>query len=472
MATLPSHRNGHHSQSVQFHRLQILLDGAYLFSSLFLAGSISVHNGFALSATTAAVLAPIVLWAALLHHRASSAYVMPAKFPAIVWIVVKAVVLGLLSAISLFALANSIMALRFGPWLATAMNGGILAFEFPYLYRMSPRMTDGHRGARKLLIVGSADRAAAFITHLGRSRLPVEVSGIVGRNPKRVGKSILGIPILGLVNDLPNLLRSVHVDEVVFLLSRTWLDLVEKPMLVCERAGLRVLLSTDVYPFRLSNPRIEEVGDFRLLAFEPAGHSELALSIKAVMDFILAMSLVLLTLPLTALVAVAVKLTSCGPIFFKQVRCGLNGRNFLMWKFRTMVADAEQMKSDLAALNEMNGPVFKIRNDPRITGLGRFLRCSSIDELPQLINVLRGEMSLVGPRPPLPEEVAQYDSWQRRRLSVKPGLTCIWQTSGRNQVNFEDWVRMDIEYIDNWSLGLDLRLLLKTIPAVLMGTGE
>jgi lipopolysaccharide/colanic/teichoic acid biosynthesis glycosyltransferase len=166
-----------------------------------------------------------------------------------------------------------------------------------------------------------------------------------------------------------------------------------------------------------------------------------------------------------------IKLESKGPVLFKQVRAGENGKNFHLYKFRTMCIDAEDKKAALSTRNEMSGPVFKIREDPRVTTIGRLLRKFSIDELPQFVNVLKGEMSLVGPRPPLPSEVSGYQPWQHRKLSVKPGVTCLWQINGRNQVDFDEWMRLDLEYIDNWSLALDTKILLKTLPAVLKGTG-
>jgi lipopolysaccharide/colanic/teichoic acid biosynthesis glycosyltransferase len=169
--------------------------------------------------------------------------------------------------------------------------------------------------------------------------------------------------------------------------------------------------------------------------------------------------------------ALIIKLTSQGPILFKQRRCGLNGRHFVMYKFRSMVDNAEQMRVEMEALNEMDGPVFKSSRDPRVTFIGKIIRRFSIDELPQLFNVLRGDMSLVGPRPPIPQEVARYERWQRRRLSMKPGMTCLWQISGRNEVSFDDWMKLDLVYIDNWSLLLDLKILLKTVPVVLLGRG-
>jgi lipopolysaccharide/colanic/teichoic acid biosynthesis glycosyltransferase len=176
--------------------------------------------------------------------------------------------------------------------------------------------------------------------------------------------------------------------------------------------------------------------------------------------------------PMLLIVAALVKLTSSGPVFFRQVRVGLHGKKFHMLKFRSMVVNAEELKAKLQALNEQIGPVFKMKHDPRVTALGRFLRKYSIDELPQLVNVLRGDMTLVGPRPPVPQEVAQYEPWQCRRLSVPPGLTCLWQVSGRNEIDFQDWMYLDLQYIDHWNLGQDLNLLLKTLPVVVSGRGS
>lgn len=195
--------------------------------------------------------------------------------------------------------------------------------------------------------------------------------------------------------------------------------------------------------------------------------------VKRVIDFAGAAVLILIFGVPMLIVALAIKLTSPGPVLFRQLRSGLNGKPFTMLKFRSMVTDAEQRRHELEVLNEMSGPVFKVTNDPRVTPLGRFLRRYSIDEWPQLFNVLRGEMSLVGPRPLPVDEVKRFDDLaHRRRLSVKPGLTCLWQVSGRNNVrDFREWVRLDLEYIDNWSLWLDLKILLRTIPAVLSGTG-
>ena len=199
--------------------------------------------------------------------------------------------------------------------------------------------------------------------------------------------------------------------------------------------------------------------------------SEGALLLKRGLDLLGGTIGLLMISPIFIVTAILIKVTDPGPIFFSQVRVGRNGRRFKMHKFRSMVVDAEKRKKELMKLNEMDGPVFKIKRDPRITPIGRFIRKTSIDELPQLINVLVGDMSLVGPRPPLPDEVDQYKDWQRRRLSVKPGITGLWQVSGRNQIDFDEWMELDLTYIDNWSIWLDIRILLKTIPVVLFSKG-
>jgi exopolysaccharide biosynthesis polyprenyl glycosylphosphotransferase len=203
----------------------------------------------------------------------------------------------------------------------------------------------------------------------------------------------------------------------------------------------------------------------------PSPTSVPLLACKRAVDVGLSLVILTLGLPIVLVIALAIKLTSSGGVLYRQTRCGLNGRLFTLYKFRTMVENAHQRRQELLHLNEMSGPTFKLRRDPRVTAIGRILRKFSLDELPQLLNVLRGDMSLVGPRPPIPEEVAEYTAWQRRRLSMKPGLTCLWQISGRNEVDFNRWIELDLEYIDSWTPLLDLKILLKTIPVVLSGRG-
>jgi exopolysaccharide biosynthesis polyprenyl glycosylphosphotransferase len=268
------------------------------------------------------------------------------------------------------------------------------------------------------------------------------------------------------------------VDEVVFAMPLQVIDNVADYFIFAEEQGLSVRVLPDwqipqmMYQPKIASVFVQNFVGIPTLVLSSVPRKEFSLLVKAILDRSLTLAGLLVLSPLLVLIAVSVKVSSKGPVFFRQERCGLNGRKFILYKFRTMVPEAEKLKGRLLAANEMDGPVFKIKNDPRVTPLGKILRRTSMDELPQLINVLRGEMSLVGPRPPLPSEVKEYKHWQLRRLSMKPGLTCIWQVSGRNDVGFEEWMRMDLEYIDRWSLLLDFKLLLKTVQVVILGTGR
>jgi lipopolysaccharide/colanic/teichoic acid biosynthesis glycosyltransferase len=208
-----------------------------------------------------------------------------------------------------------------------------------------------------------------------------------------------------------------------------------------------------------------------LLTFSTTPENEFLLLLKRVVDLVMALALSAVLSPVCVLLALAIRLTSRGSILYRQTRCGLGGRRFTLYKFRSMRPDAHLQLRELMPLNELDGPVFKIRDDPRCTPVGRIMRKFSLDELPQLINILKSDMSFVGPRPPLPEEVARYEPWQRRRLRMKPGLTCLWALEGRNKLNFRRWMELDLQYIDTWSPGLDWKILLRTIPVVLLGRG-
>jgi len=278
------------------------------------------------------------------------------------------------------------------------------------------------------------------------------------------------------VQELIELLHEHSISGVLVSAKHANLEPVENVIKLCEIEGVETWLMADFFATQIAHASFDELFGHPLIVFRSAPETSWQMLAKLLLDFFGALILlILLTLvvPIIPLIALAIKLTSSGPVFFRQQRSGLNGAPFTIYKFRTMTSNAEQLKHELAAMNEMSGPVFKVTNDPRVTSLGKFLRKWSLDELPQLINVLRGEMSLVGPRPLPVDEVRRFsDLAHRRRLSVKPGLTCLWQVKGRNQISdFKEWVRLDLEYIDNWSLWLDLQILLRTIPAVLRGTG-
>ncbi len=275
---------------------------------------------------------------------------------------------------------------------------------------------------------------------------------------------------------LTALVEALHkhsVSRVIFAGGHSHLDRLQEAIGACEIEGVEAWLIADFIRTSIARPDFDVFGTRPVLVFRTTPELSVALTIKGAIDRVGALVLLVLTSWLMLLVAIAIRLTSPGPIVFRQMRAGKNGRPFTMYKFRSMETNAEMLHSELAAFNQMSGPVFKIEKDPRVTPIGRIVRKTSIDELPQLLNVLRGDMSLVGPRPLPIYEVEKFESpAQRRRLSMKPGLTCLWQVSGRNEVkSFDQWVRLDLEYIDNWSLLLDFKILLMTVPVVLFGRG-
>jgi exopolysaccharide biosynthesis polyprenyl glycosylphosphotransferase len=271
--------------------------------------------------------------------------------------------------------------------------------------------------------------------------------------------------------ELPRMLEEHIIDEVLFAVSKPQLEKMEDIFLTCEEQGVKTRVLLDFFPHFRSEITLDRLEHLPLLTFSNAPENEYLLFLKRAFDMSLAALLVILGAPFLLLAALLVKMTSPGSAIYRQLRCGLNGRKFWLYKFRSMYLDAEQDQSLLSHLNEMDGPVFKISRDPRVTPVGRFLRKTSLDELPQLFNILKGEMSFVGPRPPLPEEVARYERWQRRRLRMKPGLTCLWALEGRSELSFARWMKLDMDYIDQWSLALDFKILLRTIPRVLTGRG-
>jgi exopolysaccharide biosynthesis polyprenyl glycosylphosphotransferase len=279
------------------------------------------------------------------------------------------------------------------------------------------------------------------------------------------------IPLIGCCSDIERIISLNQIDFIAVAVEPK--ELLETIPLsdTAEKMGVTVYLVTQIYQPKIAKPSSVSIAGIPAIEFSTNPVKNVSKHLKTITDKLGALAGIIITAPILILTAITIKLNSPGSILFRQTRIGINGRPFNLLKFRTMVIDAEEKKRELKNLNEMSGPVFKIAKDPRITNVGRFLRKYSIDELPQLFNVFRGEMSLVGPRPPLPSEVAKFEPWQHRKLSVKPGLTCLWQTNGRNHVDFEEWMKMDLQYIDNWSLWEDAKILARTIPTVLKGTG-
>ncbi len=335
---------------------------------------------------------------------------------------------------------------------------------------------------KNILIVGTGERARRMVEAVRRSG--EEGYRILGcLVPAREGASgqqtsCHGIPSLGPVASFSHILTSHVVDEVVLATDLEDIPRIGDYIQFAEQLGINVRIVPDfqlqkiMYRPETARVFMDQFAGLPTIALSTVPQRRGELLVKSFMDYMVAGTGIVVLAPLFLALALIVKATSPGPVFFVQQRVGLYGRLFNILKFRTMVENAEEIKQQLIDRNEMDGPVFKMTDDPRVTPIGRFLRRTSLDELPQLFNVLRGEMSLVGPRPPIPSEVEQYEPWQRRRLSMKPGITCIWQVSGRNNIDFDTWMKLDLEYIDNWSLFLDLKILAMTVKAVLSCNGK
>jgi exopolysaccharide biosynthesis polyprenyl glycosylphosphotransferase len=332
------------------------------------------------------------------------------------------------------------------------------------------------RNLRDMLIVGTNPRGVQFASKIvANPALGYRVVGFVDQG----GADMPGFDNSGFkrVTDfagLPSFLRKNVVDEVVIALPmRSMHSEASEVAALCEQQGILIRFASTLFDLKISRRRVEEVVEGDSLITHYTGSLEgWPVVIKRLIDIVASATLLIFLSPVLLLAALFIKLTSPGPVMFVQNRLGFNKRHFGIYKFRTMVVDAEKRMKDIEHLNEVSGPVFKIKNDPRITPIGKFLRKTSIDELPQLMNVLKGDMSLVGPRPlPIRDYEGFSEDWQRRRFSIRPGITCLWQIGGRSSISFEKWMELDLQYIDKWSLWLDLEILLKTIPAVLRGSG-
>lgn len=331
------------------------------------------------------------------------------------------------------------------------------------------------RNLRDILIVGTNARSVGFAKNLqSRPELGYRILGFAdqGWQGSEEFRSS-GFRLLCSLDDLPNFFRKNVVDEVLIALPiRSFHDNASQIAALCEEQGILFRVLPNLFDLKRSRSWTEELEGQPMVTHHNGISEGWQLMFKRVLDFTVALTALIVLAPVLVGAAILIILTSPGPVFFIQRRVGLNKRVFPVYKFRTMVVDAEQKIRELEHLNEVSGPVFKITKDPRITPLGRFLRKTSIDELPQLINVLKGDMSLVGPRPlPVRDYEGFSKDWQRRRFSVRPGITCLWQVSGRSSIPFEQWMELDLQYIDKWSLWLDLRILIQTIPAVLKGEG-
>jgi len=326
-------------------------------------------------------------------------------------------------------------------------------------------------GTKNVIIIGTGDRARRTLDLLMDDRnAGINIIGFVDFHRNGLWR-YRDIPLIGNAEELERIVLEKNVAYAMLAAEPGDLDTSQEVFELAERMGVNICVIPDFYKTNVADCHQSSLGRHAMMIYRPKCQGDREVFLKNVTDKAAALLGLIIALPILTAAAIAIKVTSRGPIFFKQKRSGIHGRVFEMYKLRTMYNGADRHKEKLMHLNEMSGPVFKIKNDPRITPVGKILRKFSIDEFPQFFNILMGDMSLVGPRPPLPREVAEYDPWQRRRLSVKPGATCLWQINGRNHVDFDKWVQLDLSYIDNWSLREDLRIIMKTFPAVLRGNG-
>ena len=463
-------------QSQQMRRQAILADialtvwllfGAYLLRELMLGPTSPLLPYIAL----VPVIAP--LWIFLLTFF--GAYKTPAETSAfdLIWAVVRAVATGLaLTLALLFVLkiqyVSRVITFSFAALNLVALIGVRLASVWHHR-----RSLQRGENFRKVLIVGSGKRGQRLADTLVSGRdMGIQVVGYLDPDPAEVGRDLGGPKVLGTVDDITSILKDNVVDEVILATPRSMIGTVEKLVRACEEEGVRVRIMADLFDVQIAQMTLDAFGNVPFLTLDPVAQEEWKLLIKRGVDLALGLAALLLLLPFMAVIALIIRLDSAGPALFVQERVGLNKHRFRMYKFRTMFEGSERRQAELERFNEAEGPIFKIAKDPRITRVGSFLRRTSLDELPQIFNVIRGDMSLVGPRPMSIRDVDLFDRGvQRRRFSVKPGITCLWQISGRSNLPFSKWLELDLWYIEHWSLTLDAKVLLRTIPIVLRCVG-
>lgn len=323
-----------------------------------------------------------------------------------------------------------------------------------------------------VLVVGTNEIAKMILNRVkSNPELGMRVRGIISDNPSDIGKNIFGFNVLGSISDIKSIIRDQNISKIIFAIPEADPSIMMKVIEECELEKVKFLFTPKILDIVASRINTDEISGFPLIAVNEIQLYGFKAFVKRSSDLILGSMLLILLLPVILIISILIKLDSKGPVLFWQNRVGKNGKIFKMFKFRSMFLGSDESYDSLKSKNEADGHIFKIKNDPRLTNVGKILRKLSLDELPQIINVLRGEMSLVGPRPPLPREVENYNEWHKKRLRILPGITGLWQVSGRSELPFEDMVKLDLLYIENWSLWLDLKILFKTIPVVLMARG-
>ncbi len=394
------------------------------------------------------------------------------SYPAMAWFLFVVVSLNmlLLSSVSLLInispFSRVFITLYFAFLLVSFL---IIRFSF-YFYLDNRALTDIN--CRQILLIGDSERLTSVIDALGRQpSWGHRIAGYININGSPAA-DISGIKALGTIDDFDRIIHEMQIDEIIFSIPRDFSIDLQKHISKCSEMGMTFRIVPGLYDMERQSFKVENLQNIPTLALYSSMVSASGLFYKKLVDVVIGVVGFVILLVMLPFMALAIKLDSKGPVFFKQERVGMNNRRFKLYKFRTMVQDAEACKGELLCKSEMNGPIFKMEDDPRITKVGKFLRKTSLDEFPQFINVLKGEMSIVGTRPPTPDEVAEYKDWHRRRISMKPGITGLWQVSGRNKItDFDKIVGLDLAYIDNWRFYKDILIIFKTVWVVLLRNG-
>ena len=414
----------------------------------------------------------ILVWRGLLGYQEAYVGQRFTSLKSDILVVTKTVLLGSLIVLTVaFMIKSNVPRSLIG--FFAIINIIMLSVEKLLLYQFIRYVRKLGRNIKKVLVLGAGDVSKAFVNSV--EKYPdwgIKILGLICKDKSNVGKERFGYDLVGHTADLRKLLHCHPINELIIALPAKHLHNVEETMAICDEEGVPVRIVSPFFKNLISKAKTDMIHGLPIIKFSSVERNDFEAAFKRGIDVVVSLLLLVLLAPVFGVIALLIKLGSPGPVFYQWKVLGLNKRPLISYKFRTMTENADDLKEELIAQNEMNGVVFKMKNDPRITRVGKWLRKYSLDELPQLWSVLKGDLSLVGPRPPYQTEVEKYKGWHRRKLSVKPGITCLWQVSGRNEIkDFDEWMRLDMKYIDNWSLWLDFKILFKTMWVVFKGTG-
>ena len=460
--------------SLAFFLAYFLREHFHIFYKLDLLPSAHVVSGNlpSISEYLVALFFFVPVWCAMLYLNGMYRSLRTRTLLEVVSIVIKSAFFGTLifgTIVFLFKL-EFVSRIFFAIFLVVSMT--FILIEKISLFSIMHNARKRGYNFRTLLIVGTGKRASSFAKKIQEHpEWGFQILGFIEDEVGRGIERINGKRVIGTLNDISAILHRNAVDEVIFVVPRSRLNHMENAIYDCEIEGVKATIAADLFDLKIARAYMTELDGIPLVTFKTTVAKEGQLFIKSIIDIVISGLGIVILSPLFLIVSILIRVTSRGTLLFKQQRLGLNGRKFELYKFRTMYKGAQEALTKVEDVNEMDRPDFRKKKIQWITPVGRILRKLSIDELPQLFNVFAGHMSIIGPRPTVPDEVSLYRSWQRRRFSMKPGITCLWQIRGRNKIGFEEWMKLDLEYLDNWSLWLDFKILVKTIPVVLLGIG-